>query len=181
MQQPQEESKQIIRTGNISLILDSYEDIFSDFDPRPYPERAMSDDFITECKKVAREKTKKEGIELRLLIPKDKRNKNEEVKIKKRLKEYFTKNFHEKQKARKKEKNSGMIWLMAGATLITLAAYLYGKEGILFNFLMVLLEPSGWFSAWTGLDKIFAGILNKQTDLEFYKAMSKIEVFFQEY
>ncbi len=64
--------KEKIREANISLIIDDYEDIFSDFDPRDYIERAISDDFIQECKRSARDKLK--GIELRILVPKDKRN-----------------------------------------------------------------------------------------------------------
>ena len=39
------------REGNISIVLDSYDDLFSDFDPRPYRIRALSDDFLLECKK----------------------------------------------------------------------------------------------------------------------------------
>ena len=45
-----------LREGNISLILDSYNDMFSDFDPRSFSERALSDDFLSECKRAARDK-----------------------------------------------------------------------------------------------------------------------------
>ena len=80
-----------IKEGNISLILESYNDIFSSFDPRPSSERALSDDFLIECKRSARDK---EGVfELRLLLPPHKRNTNEEAMIKKRLKDHFKKHF----------------------------------------------------------------------------------------
>ena len=36
------------KEGNVSLVLESYNDIFSDFDPRNYSERALSDDFLIE-------------------------------------------------------------------------------------------------------------------------------------
>ena len=64
-----------LRQANISLILDSYEDIFSSFDPREYSERALSDDFLIECNHAAMDKG--EGIELILSMPKNKRNFNE--------------------------------------------------------------------------------------------------------
>ena len=35
-----------LREGNISLVLDSYDDLFSDFDPRDYSQKALSDDFL---------------------------------------------------------------------------------------------------------------------------------------
>jgi len=79
----QKEGKKIdmitnLREGNISLILDSYDDIFSDFDPGDYSERALSDDFLSECKKAA--VNKEERLELRFLVPKTKRDYKEKIK-----------------------------------------------------------------------------------------------------
>ena len=42
--------------SKMSLILDTYLDIFSSFDPRPYEERSLSDDFLDECKKMVIDK-----------------------------------------------------------------------------------------------------------------------------
>lgn len=64
----EEVSGKIFRQGNISLILDSYDDIFSDFDPRPFSEKALSDDFLVECKRAARDKDRS-VVELKLLVP----------------------------------------------------------------------------------------------------------------
>ncbi len=85
-----------MKEGNISLILDGYDDIFSDFDPRPYSERALSDDFLSECKKAARDKDEK--LELRLMVPGDNRNFKDELKIRKRLKTHFHRHFLENQR-----------------------------------------------------------------------------------
>ena len=38
---------------SISLWIDSYDDIFSDFDPRPFSARNISDDFLYEVKKTS--------------------------------------------------------------------------------------------------------------------------------
>ena len=75
------------REGNISLILDSYDDIFSDFDPRPFAHRALSDDFLLEAKRAARDK--QGSLELRFLIPKNERKLDAETIIKGRLREHF--------------------------------------------------------------------------------------------
>ena len=85
------------REGNISLILDSYDDIFSDFDPRSYSEKALSDDFLEECKKAA--KDKEERPELRLLVQKNKRDYKDEIRIKKRLREHFQRHYKELENA----------------------------------------------------------------------------------
>jgi len=44
------------KRNDITLLLDSYNDIFSSFDPRPYSEKSLSDDLIIECKKAAIDK-----------------------------------------------------------------------------------------------------------------------------
>ncbi len=170
-----------LREGNISLILDNYEDIFSDFDPRPYTERAMSDDFLAECKRAVRDRTTREGIELRLLVPDKLRKPAEEAKIKRRLKDHFQKHHKTKQKEQKIERRQGMLWFLAGVTLITASAMFYDKKGFLFSLIVVVLEPAGWFSAWTGLDKLFSKMLNKHPDIDFYEKMAKVEVKFHSY
>lgn len=42
--------------AEISIWLDSYNDIFSDFDSRPISLRSLSDDFITQVKKTQRKR-----------------------------------------------------------------------------------------------------------------------------
>src|SRR3989344_4144937 len=104
----EEEGNAILKERNISLILNDYNDIFSDFDPRPFASRALSDDFLVECKKAARDK---EGsIELRLLVPKKKRDQKSEYEIKKRLREHFEKHFREKEGEIKAIRNQGIRW-----------------------------------------------------------------------
>ena len=45
-EQREEKVRNLLKKGEISLLLDSYTGIFSDFDPRPYAERTLSDDFL---------------------------------------------------------------------------------------------------------------------------------------
>jgi hypothetical protein len=171
----------LMREGNISLILDSYDDIFSDFDPRPYELKALSDDFLLECKRAAEDKQKE--IELRLLIPKHKRNLNDEPKIRKRLRNHFQKHYQEKQEDKIKIRKQGILWFSLGAGLIVLSTLLYTQtyRGFLFTLLFVLSEPAGWFTIWTGLEKIFIESRKKMPHLKFYKKMSKTKINFYSY
>src|SRR3989339_701864 len=63
-----EEKQSIRHISQVSMWLDGYDDIFSDFDPRPYSQRSLSDDFLSEAKKVSSGKTG-DRLELRFLIP----------------------------------------------------------------------------------------------------------------
>ena len=72
-----ESKKRILELSEISVALDSYDDIFSDFDPRDYSKRGLSEDFINEVKKASRAKPTG-GLELKILIPENLRNKSHE-------------------------------------------------------------------------------------------------------
>ncbi len=173
---------QHFRQGNISLILDNYDDIFSDFDPRHYSERALSDDFLYECKKAVRERiAEKEGLELRLLVPKKRRHSGTEAVIKKRLHTHFKKHFLLRQKERKETRKWGFFWCMIGTALIYIATMLYQYESLFTDFLRILLEPAGWFTMWIAFDMLFFGQKEKEPDFLFYKAMSNIRLTFRGY
>ncbi len=176
------ESGTILREANISLILDSYDDLFSDFDPRPYSERALSDDFMVECKKAARErKNEPQALELRFLVPMNKRIRAEEGRIKKRLKDYFLNQAKEKQKDLKLSRREGIKWLIIGITFSLISTLLINQEGIIYSIPLIITEPGGWFSLWTGLDKVFLETKAKKPELEFYNRMAKMSIKFYSY
>ncbi len=166
---------------DIPLILDSYEDIFSDFDPRPYSEKALSEDFLVECKKASTEK--KGRITLRLFTPQQKRNSIDEIKIKKRLKEHFHKHFLEKKKEIMKIKLNGFFWLIVGCLMILLSAiFLDSNKGtFLFKLLITLTHPAGWFFMWEGLGKILITSKEKIPNYNFYKKMMNSIISFSNY
>ncbi|KYC45354.1 MAG: hypothetical protein APG12_00832 [Candidatus Methanofastidiosum methylothiophilum] len=179
---PSESLKTYLKQGNISLVLDGYEDLFSDFDPRPYSKRTLSDDFISECKKVVREKKGEiSNLELRLLLPKYKRKTSDETIIKRRLKEYFLKQANEKQKELNQSRREGGKWILIGFSLSFLSTLLIRQGNPIFNLPLIITEPGGWFSFWTGLDKLFIEPKGKKPENEFYKNMSKMTVKFLNY
>jgi hypothetical protein len=171
----------MLRQGNVSLILDSYDDLFSDFDPRPYSERALSDDFLVECKRATRERTNSEVLELRLLVPKNKRDIDDEIKIKRRLRSHFTKHYNEKQKEVSIMKKEGLVWFLCGIIFILFATILSEREGFAFQFLFVVFEPAGWFTTWTGLQKMFLDVREKMPESHFYEKMGKMQIMFYSY
>ncbi len=166
-------------TRNISIWLDNYDDIFSDFDPRPYSERVLSDDFLIEVRKVCKEKD--EGIdEFKLLLPSHKRSNEKEAIIVKRLQAHFKMNYHYYKKYNKiKRKKIGLI-LFAGMILMLWASYLssLNSRNLFLNAILIMIEPSGWFMIWYGLDEIFYTSKERKNDLQFYKIVAKSKVSF---
>ena len=144
----------LLKKGEVSLALDDYEDIFSDFDPRPYSHRALSVDFLDEARRATRE-LGEEGIELNFLIPATKRNTEKEKLIKARLNEHFKKHKDMLAKDHKKIFMQGFYFILFGIAFMFVAAYIlfyyHTSISLLKEFLVVLLEPGGWFLFWEGL------------------------------
>lgn len=176
------EQEKLIEQTKISLQLDRYEDIFSDFDPRPYSQRALSFDFLEEAGRAAREK-RHGDLELRFLIPQERRDEHDEAVIKRRLRDYFKKQFSRLEGEMKKARLIGLGLVVTGMIMMLFATFVAYQETQTFfsYFLIVLLEPTGWFSVWYGLDHIFYTALEKKSEIEFNKKMSKAEITFSNY
>ena len=80
------EKQQLLKMSEISLIIDTYDDIFSDFDPRPFDQRTISDDFLFEIKRASKEKPSG-VIELKFMMPEKLRKPEQEVLIRKGIRE----------------------------------------------------------------------------------------------
>jgi len=175
--------QRLLKASEISMLLNTYDDIFSDFDPRPYNFRSISGDFLEETKRVSRDKPSGK-LELSLLVPKkDKDNRLEKIIIR-RLKNHFK--MHIKQLTAEKLKivKKGISFTLVGIFIMFIASYLLWKNhgpNLLKDFMITLLTPAGWFFFWIGLDDTYKGnsLLNK--DLEFYKKMSVAEIKFYYY
>lgn len=174
-----------LREANISLVISSYEDIFSDFDPRPYSEKALSEDFLRECRNATRDKSEDKELELRLLVPKNKRVVLEEIRIKKRLHEHFNKHRLEYEKEIKKIRIEGCLLVLLGAFLL-FCSYLIYSNTLSFsemtnNILLIITEPGGWFLFWIGGERFVYNVRDKKPHLDFYKKMSKSHIYFHGY
>lgn len=178
-----EVKQKLLELSKISLWLDDYNDIFSDFDSRPYEQRALSDDFILEAKKASRDKVSG-NIELNLLVPKRKRNSHHENVIKKRLRDHFKKHhtlFHEEIR---KVIQQGAGFILLGIVLMFISTFIffeYPHKNISMDFLVVILQPAGWFLFWEGLNLIIFESKNKKPESDFYHKMSVCEVHFMSY
>lgn len=174
--------KNFIENASISLVIDSYDAFFSDFDPRPFEHRALSDDFLTEAKKATIE-VKDGTFEIRFLVPKHLKNEQEEAIIRDRLHHYFKKYETKLIKESKQMVYKGVGFTLIGFCFMLLASLLTHAEGniLVFDFLRILFEPSGWFLVWFGLDQIFYNARERKPEIEFYHKMGRADFQFDAY
>jgi len=172
----------LLRKSELSIWLDEYDDIFSDFDPSPYSDRTLSDDFLHEIRKrIHQSDTGK--VQLKLLLPEGKRNKERETVIVRHLHSHFKYESIEFAEHKKKMQNSGWLSTLAGLIIMMFAAWFVYNSGKHFSIsiLRVITEPAGWFLVWTGLDQVFYKSKNLNTDLNFFEKMSTADVSFWSY
>lgn len=167
-------------TSEIRFAINNYEDIFSDFDPRPLIERGLSEDFLLETKKASLVK-KSDEINFIFLVPKKERDLKKEIKIEKRLKGYFKKHLGILQNNKNKIIKEGIWFTISGIILMMIATYLlfnFKNENLIVSFLIILLEPAGWFVFWHGLDYVFFEPKNINPDIDFHNKMSIAKIMF---
>lgn len=172
----------LLELAEVSILLDSYDDIFSDFDPSAYSERTLSDDFIFQVKKISGDKSRSK-LSLKLLLPANIRNETDEKAIIKRLHSYF-KNVHQALESEvKKTKAKGLTLTGIGIIIMVAASYIsfMKPEKYHVHFLLVLFEPAGWFLLWNGLDLLVFSSKETKKDLDFYLRMTKSEIKFYTY
>jgi len=163
----------------IRMQLENYEDIFSDFDPRPFHERALSDDFLLETKKASLDKGEK--MDLLFFLGKEKRNSKDEATIKKRLLAHFKRHFLLLQQEQKKVFKMGILFVVVGIIFMLIATFFLFKyeHSLIASLIIIILEPSSWFLFWEGLNLLIFTSKKKQPELIFYEKMSHAHIFFE--
>ena len=129
-------------------------------------------------------KEKKFGdIDLKFLVPKNKRDFRKEKIIKERLKEQFKINLKNLELTQKKILKQGSLFLFFGVVFMLIATFFLtrGSTDYLLTFLSVLSEPAGWFLFWEGLNLIIFQSKKKVPELDFYKKMSKAKIIFVDF
>jgi len=174
--------ERLLSMSEIALWLDTYNDIFSDFDPRPFDQRSLSVDFLDEIKRASRDKASGQ-IELRFIIPKNLRKIDEESKIKRRLKDHFKRHSDLLKHETKKTNRTGISIAGLGFLFMFIGVffhYLLG-ERIMTDILVTLFEPLGWFMMFYGFDTAFYSFRQKKPETNFYEKMVKAEISFISY
>ncbi len=175
--------KKIIQTAEVSLWLDGYDDIFSDFDPRSYSQRAISDDFLAEMEKVVKDRGHG-SYKLKFLLSPEARNLEYEQLIRERLRHFFGVKYHQFSKEKQRIVKRGIIFVSLGIILMFLASFIkthMHPSDFFYNFLIVLAEPAGWFLFWEGLARAMYKAEEIRPKIDFYNKMARSKISFISY
>jgi hypothetical protein len=174
------ETEELHNGREISIWIDNYDDIFSDFDPRLYSERNISEDFLYEVKRISQEEDSSIN-KIRLLVPQHIRRQTEEEIINKRLHTHFKKYFQLLGNRVRKLKLKSVLFVVIAIVLMTAASYLtaISPSNIFLQVLLVIIGPAGWFLMFTGLDNLINISKVHLPDLDFYRKITKSKIVFE--
>lgn len=172
---------QIRDIQDISIAIDSWDDIFSDFDPSALEQRVLSEDFILELKKRYRE-TRKGDFIITIYAPLSLKDEGSERIVIRRLKQYFkfrtvslTREIYNLRSKGGKLIAFGVIIL----TSLTLLTYLKILSLLALDLLGIILVPLGWFGIWEGFSRIIEPSPLLKQDLELFSKLSKASYKFK--
>lgn len=140
----------------ITIQLDNYDDIFSDFDPRPFANRELSEDFLKEISRRYHE-DRKGRFEVHFTLPASSRDPSQEALIKKRLREHFAFVASRENEFVNRTKGRGYLFMAVGFLILLADTGLFftlHEDSPLYHVLSILLIPAGWFGMFTGIGKV---------------------------
>jgi len=165
----------------ISIAIDTYDDIFSDFDPRDISQRDLSEDFIIELTRRHRQDIKGK-YDVVLVAPKSIEDPAAEKKIISRLNRYFHQRYRRYAKSISELRLRGSIYIALGmALLMTLALLTYYKklDTLMLEVIGIVFMPLGWFGIWEGFSKIIDLPFKLESDTQVYRKLSKAAYKFE--
>lgn len=167
--------------SDLSLWLDSYDDIYSDFDSRIYLRRRVSEDFLDELKESFKYR-KEHADNLILLLAPEKRNEQIEQGIISSLEEQFRLRYEMLYKKERKIKAKGILFVITGIIVMVLDSVIvyWGSKTYSVIATRVVLEPAGWFLIWNGLDLLMNGLRKARHETFFYRKAGELKIHFKD-
>lgn len=169
----------LLTMQEINLWLDSYDDIYSDFDSRNYRKRRISEDFIEELK-LDLQRRKDPVDRLTLSLPTDKRKGVIEKDVLQNMAEQLRERHHSLKQTLRQRSKKNVIMVAAGILLAVVNATIVSRPASYpLTLLRMLSEPASWFLIWNGVDFLVYGYRSISKETEFYKTLSHLNIQFK--
>lgn len=165
----------------ISIAIDSWDDVFSDFDPSPLERRILSEDFLAELKKRYRE-TQRGSYVITIYAPAALRDDVSERIVIKRLKQYFKLRHLSVLKEINDARRKGFFFVIFGVIFLvslTLVTYYKLISPLTIELLAIVLMPLGWFGIWEGFSRIIDPSVLDRQEADVFGKLSKAAVKFK--
>ena len=167
----------------VSVAIDRWDDIFSDFDPSPISKRTLSEDFIIELQRRYKQ-TKRGSYAITIFAPKSLADEKFEQKVAQRLKQDFKFRALLAKKSLGRIRIRGAIFVVFGIFCLgTLILLTYSRRfsELALELIGIVLMPLGWFGIWEGFSKIVDTSFGLKRDEDLFTKLSKASYNFKHF
>jgi hypothetical protein len=164
----------------IKLWLDTYDDLYSDFDSRHYLKRRISQDLMVELRwAIPRDSNYPKAIVF--ILPANQRDQENEKHIVENMSRFFKAERNRSAGLYKRKLLIGLILLFLGFTIMAITTFMIYQSGqsVIQVGLKVILEPAGWFLVWAGMDYLFYDLRELTRDKNFYGMLAALHIEFR--
>ncbi|MFA5038419.1 MAG: hypothetical protein WC732_01925 [Candidatus Omnitrophota bacterium] len=165
----------------ITIAIDSWDDVFSDFDPSPIDQRILSEDFLSELKKRYRENQRGNFI-ITIYTPAFMKDDLTEKLVTKRLKQYFKFRHLAVSKEVSTAIRKGVIFVLGGVSslsILTMLTYFHMLERLAIELMGIILMPLGWFGIWEGFSRIIEPAPFLKQEQELFAKLARASIKFK--
>jgi len=163
----------------VKIILDTYDDIFSDFDPRPYSQRELSDDFVKEIQRRYLE-TPAGKIVVHFDMPAGTRDPKTDALVKRRIRDYFEVERKREEKLVREMQNKGVKYVVLGSIALVGATLplLEWPNDVWVNTLSAIVTPMAWYLSFTGTSMFLDDWRSTHANVKLYSRFEKANYVF---
>lgn len=164
-----------------TVYLDTYDDIFSDFDYGPHESRRVSEDFLVELEE--RLKYVRFGrLEVLLIVPDAERKREVEAMTKKRIRSVFSFKLRAAEAEIAASRRTGIYRCAIGFSILALEWLLLtaSEPGSFLNLLSLLIAPAGWYGAFSGIERFFDPPKSLVEKKRVYSIMAESAIVFED-
>ena len=173
---PEKSEEQRLRDiREMAVVIDTWNDIFSDFDPSPLSIRTVSNDFVEELHKRYTE-TKTGTLVIKFYAPHNLESKESERMVQQRLKKHFNYLALVAKRELFRIRWRGILFIIVGVvalSFLTLATYFSLFSEIAIEIIAIILMPLGWFGIWEGFSKLVDTSPTPKRNFAFYNKLAK--------
>ena len=170
---------------DITVGIDTLDDIFSDFDPRPLPQRALSEDFLKEIQKFYVESSRGR-LNVIFLGPTVLKEILEKNQLEKAIISHLHQEFRRRSLYAKKTingiKTTGVRFITFGAIILIALTLLRAFKifpDLWTELGLELIMPLGWFGMWEGFSHLVQTPYKLKEESTMYDKLAKAQYSFR--
>lgn len=166
------------KTYIIEVLLDTYDDVYDEWDPSPFKRRDIEDEFDDFIWDSSQDIPLKHNTKLILFLPENERDEQKERILREAYDNFYTFRLNRALKALKTIQKKVVFYLMLSLMFLYIGYFYAAESGIFMSMLKEGIFIGGWVFLWEVFTLIFITMGESRRDIKLTKRILRSEVCF---